>query len=120
MTEEELKDKVDEIGSGTAEYLYVLDGKKVVKCNKLSDWGSLINDPKARTVAVTCTQNYRVSTTFVGMQGFEFDDDGNPLVFETMVFSDGNRNYDCYKHGTWESAQKGHLEVVSEIMNEEL
>lgn len=118
MTDEELQSKVDELCVGTTKHLYVLEGRKVVPCKRMSDWGGLINNPGARTVAVTYTKNYRVSTMFVGMEGFERDDKGNPLVFETMVFCDGEHDQDCYKYGTWEDAFKGHMFILNELMEE--
>lgn len=116
MTEEELKDKIDALSKPITKHLFVLDGKKVVPCRCLSDWGEMwTNNSKARTVAVTYANEYTVSTMFVGMESFEYDEKGNPLVFETMIFG-GKHDEHCYKHGTWEDAELGHIEAVKIAM----
>lgn len=115
MTEEEqlkeLDDALDKAGAPCVKYMFVLDGKEVVPCKKLSDWGSLITNPKARIVAVTETDEYKVSTVFVGMQGFESDEEGRPCVFETMIFGGDHDGY-CGRHSTWEKAEEGHEVAV--------
>ncbi len=116
MTEEELKDKIyqkqlDEELESVKEHLFVLEGKNVVPCKKLSDWGKLINNVKERTVAITIIDYYKVSTVFIGYQGFDSDEQGRPLVFETMIFNGDHELY-CDKYGTWEDAEKGHEEAI--------
>lgn len=116
MTEEELKEKIDNEMEQTSKYLYVLDGKKVVPCKRAGDWSKLIQDGQARQVAVThIGRGCNVSTMFFGMQAFENDDKGNPLVFETMIFGGENDGY-CDKHGTWEDAELGHIEAIKVAM----
>jgi hypothetical protein len=121
MTKEEqlkeLNDAFDKATESSAKYLFVLDGKEVVPCKKLRDWSDLLLNPKARTVALTETDDYKVSTVFVGCQGFDNDEEGRPCVFETMIFGGEYDNY-CEKYSTWEAAEKGHEEALRMIKEE--
>lgn len=69
-------------------------------------------DMKYKRVGLDEIGSTRVSTVFLGLDhGW---DDGPPVLFETMVFSD-DKDYDQYQYRycTWEEAEKGHQLILS-------
>lgn len=76
----------------------------------------LSSDPAYRIIKKETLGRWKVSTVWLGMD-HNFSDDGNPLIFETMVFpnkGDGmefSEDY-CQRYSTEEEAIKGHEEAV--------
>lgn len=54
----------------------------------------------------TVAGDVRVSTVFLGLD-HQFDDDGPPLLFETMIFGGKHDGYQ-ERYSTWEEAEAGH------------
>lgn len=52
-----------------------------------------------------------ISTVYIGIN-HRFDDDGPPLIFETMVFG-GDMDGEMWRYGTREEALAGHQVAVS-------
>ena len=50
----------------------------------------------------------RISTVFLGLDHRFGDDDGAPLVFETLVFG-GRFDGACRRYASWDAAMDGHL-----------
>ena len=92
---------------------YKLVNKKPTPCNLLE---ILLDDVKADwTVKKSkITNEIMVSTVFLGGIQNIFGD--KPLFFETMVFG-GEFNHYQKRYSTWEEAEKGHIEVCSEIVD---
>lgn len=97
---------------------YILDGKQVVQADvstidgllKWSEWMAEEN----RHVAVTeINKAIYVSTVFLGMDhGFGLSD--KPILFETMVFRDGN-GAEMTRCATWEEAEEMHESMVKAV-----
>lgn len=67
-----------------------------------------------RRVARTMVNGYEVSTVFLGMDHRPEGEPGPPLVFETMVFLEGERtDLYCQRYSTWLDAEEGHNLVVA-------
>lgn len=90
---------------------YILDGKKVVACDDLMEWGRWL-EKSNRVVAKTDVGGSRVSTVFLGLN-HNFGD-GPPLLFETMVF-DGPLSDEMERYSTWEEAELGHELMVERV-----
>lgn len=82
---------------------------------------TLLGDPAYKRVALTEITsssdqgaNYQVSTVWLGVN-HSFDDEP-PIIFETMVFADGNMQ-DQYmdRYATEEQARAGHAETVTVV-----
>lgn len=87
---------------------YVLDDEKnVVPCD-LKTWSEMFEDISRRRVAETEIGDYWVSTVLLGLT-HDFGDNGEPLIFETMVFAgkDAREDY-CTRYATWDEALEGH------------
>ena len=94
---------------------YVLDDKKPVRAD-LMQWAQWFKSADRR-VAKTSVGGRSVSTVFLGID-HNFDMDGPPILFETMVFhkDDGNddpwHDYQVRHPGSWEQAEEGHRRLV--------
>ena len=55
-----------------------------------------------------------VSTVFLGLD-HNFSESGPPLLFETMVFTDGDGGTDERRCSTWIEAEAQHKRVVAEL-----
>jgi hypothetical protein len=71
-----------------------------------SEW-SLADNTLLKT---TVSEHFDVSTIYLGLD--HNWGDGPPLIFETMVFSDGPLNQDCERYTTEEQAREGHTRWV--------
>ena len=63
-------------------------------------------------VGKTQVGTMRVSTVFL-MFDHNFNDQGPPVLFETMVF--GTDEEICRRYCTWDEAKKGHDEIVQQV-----
>jgi len=86
---------------------YILDGKKVVKCDDLNTWAQWF-EKADRKVAFDDKNGISVSTVFLGLN--HNWGEGEPLIFETMIFG-GPHNEDQQRYSTWEEAEIGHKKM---------
>ena len=95
---------------------YILQGHKAV----LVDKETYLNQPEHqnRIVATSTIENYFVSTVFLGVD-HQWEDDGPPLLFETMVFGKGPLNERLERCTTWEEAEVMHEKMCEEIRQQE-
>lgn len=93
---------------------YILEGHKPVKCDDILTWAKWFETAsrvvKKDTAKVTLhgknVGEIKVSTVFLGID-HNFDDKGDPILFETMVFG-GELDEACDRCSTWEGAEKMH------------
>ena len=92
--------------------MYKLIGRCAVPCS-LEEFGAFMKDHAARRVDRTVIGEIVVSTVFLGLD-HGFEEDGAPMLFETMIF--GNNDDDTYQTRceTWEQAEKMHAAAVRE------
>lgn len=94
---------------------YILDGHKPVlekDILKWSDWFKTADRSMSRTVVdESC-----ICTSFLGID-HNWDGDGPPLLFETMVFG-GSLDEEIERYSTWEEAVKGHQVMVDRVIKE--
>lgn len=88
---------------------YILDGHKAVLCD-LMTWARWLEQNQAsRKVARTdISPGVFVSTVFLGLD--HNYGDGEPHIFETMVFG-GDSDGDMERCATWEQAERQHAEM---------
>jgi hypothetical protein len=94
--------------------LFILDGKIPVRCPDMIEWGNWMETAN-RIVRREEVGDYTVSTVFLGID--HAFGGGVPILFETMVFSDGTSVEDIgmRRCSTWEGAEKQHREIVLEV-----
>ncbi len=93
---------------------YILIGKEVKKVDSFADWATKFEKSNC-LVNVTHIDNTQVSTVFLGID-HSFMNEGKPLLFETMLFSD-NKDLDGrqWRYTTWDEAVEGHNKAVKEV-----
>ena len=94
---------------------YVLVGQTAVPEPDLMVWAQWM-ETADRIVAQTEIPGGMVSTVFLGLD-HRFFGDGEPLVFETMVFQDGEAG-DCHRCSIWSQAEAQHAAVVEKVLAE--
>lgn len=83
---------------------YILNGKTPVECNDLMEWAKQM-EGKNRIVEQSQLGDVKVSTVFLGLD-HSFGD-GEPLLFETMIFGGEHDQYQD-RYSTWDEAVEGH------------
>jgi len=92
---------------------YRLDARHHVLPATTKDFVALMEgDPEARRVAEDTVDGKWVSTVFLGLD-HQYGD-GPPLVFETMVFHDGDGREE-WRYSTWDEAVTGHQAIVAAL-----
>ena len=73
---------------------------------------ALFKDPEYKKVGLDYVHGHRVSTVWLGVI-HDRDDQGRPLIFETMVFKGEDfSDVDGERYATLEQAKAGHLRYV--------
>lgn len=94
---------------------YKLDGRRSVPCDSLVEWSMWMAEGDRR-VAGTWIDDVRISTVFLGLD-HNHALGGDPLLFETMVFVDGE-THEMRRYFIWEEAEAGHAEMTELIRAE--
>lgn len=81
----------------------------------LLTWAKWIDKAKNRDVGDERIRGVRVSTVFLGLD-HNFDEQGEPLIFETMIFGGDEDGY-CERCSTWEQAVQMHARAVEIVTN---
>jgi len=87
---------------------YILKGHDAVPCDDLMEWAKVFKGTN-RHVASDMVGDVRVSTVFLGLD-HSFGE-GDPLLFETMIFGGLHDQYQD-RCSTWEQAEKMHKIAV--------
>jgi len=83
---------------------YILNKREAVKVKSIEIWIQQF-ELKNRVVEKTTIGDIEISTVFLGIDhSFE---DGQPLIFETMISGLPNEEY-CRRYSTWIEAERGH------------
>jgi len=90
---------------------YILHDKEPVHCPDLTVWVKWFATAD-RKVARAGTDSLYVSTVFLS-HDHSFGE-GPPLLFETMVFRDGEGD-ECERCSTWEQAEAQHEKMCADV-----
>jgi len=91
---------------------YRLEGKTPVPCSIDETFSTSIEE--RRVAETTINESIRISTVFLGVN-HGYVDTGPPILFETMVFDDGNGG-DMERATTWLDAQTNHINMVNKVL----
>ncbi len=92
---------------------YILrDGK--IEPAGLMEWAAWFEHPERRMIDRTKVCGYDVSTIFLGLD-HSFGRGVEPILFETMVFGDGERENWMWRYATLGEAKRGHYAVVEAL-----
>jgi len=95
---------------------YILDGHRAVPCPDLETWGRWMGTTDRVVARTTVREEIEVSTVFIGLD-HQFGN-GSPLLFETMVFRNGD-GQDMDRYSTWDEAIDGHQRMVARVQAEQ-
>ena len=85
---------------------FILKDKEIIVCNDIIEWGRAME--KDRIVKQDQIGDVGISTVFLGLD-HQFGE-GEPLLFETMIFGGKEDNYQD-RCSTWEQAEEMHLKA---------
>lgn len=98
---------------------YILDENNNPKKAELLEWAKWSGQVDVRKIKFDSFENgtgkINVSTVFLGLD-HNFDDNGPPLVFETMIFGGIHDQYQD-RYSTIEEALAGHETAVQLVQN---
>lgn len=93
--------------------IYILKGHIPVQTDDLKEWSEWF-DKCDRTVKITDMRIWFnrvvVSTVFLSLD-HNYHKDGDPILFETMIFGGKHDQY-CNRYSTWAEAEAGHDKIV--------
>jgi hypothetical protein len=90
---------------------YMLDGHKIVETHDLLAWGRWFEKVDSRRVGWTARGRVQISTVFLGLD-HNFENTGDPVLFETMIFRSWTWGDYQRRWHTWEEAEAGHQATV--------
>jgi hypothetical protein len=92
-------------------HLYILSGHEPVPEPDVLKWAKWFEIADRIVARTELPPTYMVSTVFLGVNhGLG----GNPVLFETMVFSDRSGEY-TERYSTWQEAEAGHSAIVARL-----
>ena len=102
-------------------HLYILkepDFTKPVRVHSVIAWARWMEVRcMSRRVAQDAVGDVRISTVFLGVDHNHDEDDGAPILWETMVFRNGESD-EMHRYSTYDAAKQGHAAVVARITKE--
>lgn len=99
----------------TRQLFYKLDNCHHVHPCNVTEASELFDNIEKRRVASTQIGKVIVSTVFLTFDHC-FNENGPPLLFETMVFDNGDdARQECQRCSTWNQAVKQHRRVVASL-----
>ena len=100
---------------GMKKIYYKLDENKNVLPSSLEEWSKFIKGEYPSNHMHVANENINgkcISTIFLGIC-HNFNPNSNiSIVFETMVFDEGNHSIYQNRYSTWKKAEDGHKEAV--------
>jgi len=98
---------------------YILNPDHSITSCDLMTWAVWFEDyPEARSVALTITEQFEISTVFSGID-YNWSGVGPPSLFETMVFTKDREDgidHDIDRYATWDEAVAGHAAMVTKAI----
>ena len=95
-------------------YYKINKAGEVVPCDNDDPFSDRdFKDSLVRQVGIDVIGRVIVSSIFLSVD-HNFFDDGEPILFETMVFN-GVYNGMQKRYSTWEAAEKGHEEILKQV-----
>ena len=90
---------------------YNREGKEI----DLDTWEKFLSDTNYKIIKQENVGKYWVSTVWLGLN-HQYGE-GEPLIFETMVFKGKESDLDCERYTTEEEAIKGHQKMVKKYLS---
>jgi len=98
---------------------YKLDeNRNAIPCSTI-EWGEQHEQMRrdcTKHVADETIDDKRISTVWLGLD-HQWNENGPPLIYETMVFNGDPHEIYCKRYSTWQEAEKGHHRAVQWVKN---
>lgn len=97
-------------------HTYILNEDGTVRKVSLLEWAAQLENDDVRRIGSDHIGPYFISTVFLGLD--HNYGGGEPLLFETMIFSDDNEpgaSEYCYRYHDIDEARTGHRAAVEEV-----
>lgn len=91
------------------EEIYVLNPDKTFRKISVCDDYSIVRNAENRRIARDTVGDSEISTVFLNLD--HNHEEGDPILFETMVFG-GELNQECWRYKTYEEAVQGHAHAI--------
>jgi len=106
-------------GYGPSSHYMLNDKHEIIRTESFEQWAEWMheqNDKNGRAVGQAVVEGYYISTVFLGIDHSFGGPD--PILFETMVFSDKGKNAEelCWRYPTWDNAVEGHKKVMDWLL----
>ncbi len=92
---------------------YILQGKQVSPIDDMTIWAT--NLSSSRSIGNDTIGNSVISTVFLGIN--HRHGEGEPLLFETMIFQGKHDQYQ-ERYSTYEEAEEGHKRAVEMVKSD--
>ena len=93
---------------------YVLDAdNRPVPTDDVRTWGEMFGSDQRFVDYTEITSAVTVSTIFMGID-HRMGGEGPPLLFETMVFTNGDGD-ETHRYSSWDDAKTGHAALVKRL-----
>jgi hypothetical protein len=91
---------------------YIIDDNHNTIPVNFQEWGVWMtkNDSKRILRKTFVSEDVEISTVFLGLD-HNFSGDGNPVLFETMIFG-GERDGEMYRYHTYDEAMTDHQAII--------
>lgn len=104
--------------------MYILKDKKVVPTENFSEFTEFFRNEDNKIVKQQYIGDILISTVFLGIDHGGYLTNGQPIVFETMIFKDDDfEDLYCSRYVNYEDALRGHRHavrlVIQKIRNKE-
>jgi hypothetical protein len=100
----------------TNKIYYILEGKVTIPIDDIITWAKQY-ETSNRIVAQSEIAGIHISTVFFGLNR-NFSGEGEPILFETMIFG-GKYNGYTGRYSTWDEAEEGHRKACELVLNSE-
>jgi hypothetical protein len=106
------KENIEDISTPIDDRFYRLVDRVPVRCT-LAEFAASMMDDANRIVAQSTVGELQISTVFTGInQNWE---DGDPILFETMVFGLPDDLHPQWRFSTWDEAMEIHNLLVTTL-----
>ncbi len=96
-------------------FWYKLNPDHTTEPCSIEEANELLGKNEERRVGESWLNDYRISTVFLALDHGDRGENNTPILFETMIFGDGDLDGETWRYETWEEAERGHMEACEVV-----
>ena len=105
---------MSEYGIESDNYYFILDGNRNVLKATSMEWAAWLRDSDRGVARTDLTEDTMISTVFLGFN-HNYSGEGEPILWESLVFGGPEDGYMTRCSGTWQDAEAMHNNMVEEV-----